>query len=187
MIALFFDTETTGFPREDFTPEIVQVAAIVEDTETRRVLHEVSLIINPYTYIPEDVVAVHGIDTDLARTYGVSPADANILFANLLGMADVLVGHNIIDFDIPLMKSNWPNIANLIDDLKWYDTMLESRLIINLPPGRYHGNYTDGPKPPKLTEAYRYFMGHDYIGAHDALADVKACQHVYYGIQEHKK
>ena len=39
-----------------------------------------------------------------------------------------------------------------------------------------------GYKRPSLTETYRHFFGRDFDGAHDAMADVRACRDVYFAL-----
>ena len=41
-----------------------------------------------------------------------------------------------------------------------------------------------GFKWPKLTEAFRHFIGKDMEGAHDALADVRGCAAVFFAFEK---
>jgi DNA polymerase-3 subunit epsilon len=182
MIALFFDTETTGFPREDFTPEIVQIAAIVQDTESLRVLHELNLIVTPHGIVPDDIAAIHGITTELARKVGVHYGEAHGMFVELLEKADMVVAHNL-EFDMQMLELNWTSAFFKASECLQYCTMRESIDIVALPPGEYHKVDYSKHKPPKLREAYEFFTGQSLQNAHDAMADVRACRDVYFGIQ----
>jgi hypothetical protein len=46
-------------------------------------------------------------------------------------------------------------------------------------PSKYPGEY----KWPRLIEAYRHAFGKDFTGAHDALADVRACKEIYFWLK----
>jgi len=37
-------------------------------------------------------------------------------------------------------------------------------------------------KNPSLQEAYRHLFGRNFVGAHDAMADVRACRDVYFAL-----
>jgi len=72
---LIFDTETTGLPKKwkapisdvDNWPRMVQLAWQCHDIEGN-FLFAKNHVITPDGYtIPEDVVAVHGISTEIAR------------------------------------------------------------------------------------------------------------------------
>ena len=124
-------------------------------------------------------VAVHFSDTDAVQTfndepYGKdepfdikedAPMASNYSITTALGYiecADVIIGHNIINYDIPVIKRiyNWFNPTGII-----VDTLLLSRL--------YHPNLYDidkntGKIPTKLygshsLEAYGYRLG-EYKG-----------------------
>lgn len=51
---------------------------------------------------------------------------------------------------------------------------------------KLHGNYGDF-KWPKLQEAHKHAFGVEFDGAHDALADVRACARVYRWLMEQRK
>jgi DNA polymerase-3 subunit epsilon len=135
MIDLIFDTETTGIKAPDFTPEIVQIAAILQNRETRRVYHEFCMMVTPKSIIPETVAEIHGITTEMARDHGFSQAEAEGLFIMLLADADRLVAHNIA-FDVEMLKDNWPDASALAMEKEHYDTMHELTPVMKLPKNR---------------------------------------------------
>lgn len=185
MIALIFDTETTGFKSSTFNPEIVQIGAVLQDTEgDRRVLGELNVIIKPQNPIPEKVSAIHGITDELAAKFGISSPLAEATFVKFLMMADVVVAHNI-EFDLQMIECNWSDAHTYVKNAKQFCTMREAVDIIKMPRGSYHGSNFGQYKPPKLIEAYQHFFdGKSFENAHDAMADVRACRDVYFALQE---
>jgi DNA polymerase-3 subunit epsilon len=178
MIALFFDTETTGFKSSTFTPEIVQIGAILQDTETRRVLAELNVIIKAQEAIPPRVSEIHGITDELAQRFGVESTTAESMFSLMVIMADVVVAHNI-KFDLEIIAGVWPAASAELTAKQQYCTMLEAESRVGLA-----GNHAGGTKYPKLIEAYRHFYGKEFDNQHDAMADVRACRDVYFALYD---
>lgn len=176
MIALFFDTETTGFKHGEFIPEIVQIGALLQDTETRRILAELNVIVTAKEPIPQVVSDIHGITDELNAAFGVASVPAESMFGLMVQMADVVVAHNIA-FDIGIIKDAWPMASSLLADKQQYCTMLRATEIVGIPHSR-----GSGYKNPKLAEAYRFFYEADFENAHDAMADVRACRDVYFAL-----
>lgn len=188
MIALFFDTETTGIPRDDFRPEIVQIAAILQDTTPGivRPISEISLVICPDKPIPEEATNIHGISTHLATTCGVGSKNAEQIFGEMVMIADVIVAHNI-EFDIQMVNLNWPAVAAMLDGKKYFDTMRELTPIMKLPKNgenHYHDEKFPDYKAPRLPEAYEYYFGRKPENAHDAMGDTRACRDIYLAMQK---
>ena len=185
MIALFFDTETTGFRSAEYTPDIVQIGAVLQDTSTRRVLAELNLIVRNKQPIPEQVTAIHGIDDKMAAAYGIDPDVADNMFALLCAKADVLVAHNIA-FDTDIIDGAWEVSRGIIQDKKQVCTMRSLIEVMKLPRNgnAFHNSLSDHYKAPKLIEAYRHFFGTDFDGAHDAMADVRACRDIYFAMTD---
>lgn len=183
MIALFFDTETTGFKSSEFTPEIVQIGAILQDTETRRVLGEINAIVATKEPIPPRVSEIHGITDELSQKFGLESHYAQNVFALFVAKADVMVAHNIA-FDLGIIKDAWPMVSAMIETKMQYCTMREATDVIQLPPGNYHGKTYSTYKPPKLIEAYKHFFDAEFDNQHDAMADVRACRDVYFALQD---
>jgi DNA polymerase-3 subunit epsilon len=178
MIALFFDTETTGFKSSSFTPEIVQIGAIVQDTETRRVLAELNVIITAKEAIPPRVSEIHGITDELSAKFGVDGTAAESMFGLMVQMSDIVVAHNIA-FDLDIIDGVWPVAHALLMNKEQFCTMQQAEDRVGLA-----GNHAGGTKYPKLIEAYRHFYGKEFDNQHDAMADVRACRDVYFALYD---
>lgn len=175
MRVLFFDTETTGFKGS----RIVQLGALLQDTETKRVLTEFNaMVLTEGVEIPEAVVEIHGISNEIADAYGFDKDHVDAVFARMIELADVVVAHNI-DFDLNIIQTNLPKSQALIIAKEHYCTMLNSMNMLKIP-GRF-GKF----KWPKLIESYKFFFdGQEFDNAHDAMADVRACRDVYFALND---
>lgn len=178
MIALFFDTETTGFINPKNPAEIVQIAAILEDTETRRVLNQINLIVKPSKPIPQEVIDIHGITDELAARHGVRPEIADNMLALLAAQADRIVAHNI-GFDVPMVKHAWTISGPIMETKKQYCTMRNCSDYPEIP-----HKHAGRSQFTKLADAYQYFFGEGFGDAHNAMADTLACQRLYYRLLE---
>lgn len=189
MRTLVFDTETTGmvnFKSNDLTvqPEPVQIAAIL--LHRGKEYAALKLLINTNTPIHPRAKEAHGIEEEELKLYGVGMGIACGVFMAMLRQADRIVAHNI-NFDIIIMKAalakSWADSQELIEELRSKSrvcTMHSTTPLLKLP-GRY------GFKWPKLEEAYKALVDpNGFEGAHDAMADVRACAAVLNVLDESK-
>lgn len=187
---LFFDTETTDLPKfklstGDMTqPYVIQLAAIltnlrghvVEEWSTLVQVGDVEM--SPYAF------KAHGITLEKANSEGISIKAAWKKFSSMVSDSSIIVGHNI-PFDIRMMRIHCHRAIGddweVIQDT--HCTMRLANPIVNLPPTprMLEVGFTF-PKNPTLTEAYRYFFDKELEGAHDALADVRACKEIFFEI-----
>lgn len=191
MIRVFFDTETTGLPRnngynrpaEDLeawgTARLVQLSWIVDRNGER--IGYGDLIIKPDGFqIPEEASNVHGITTEKALAEGVSCKAAVYFFLGAARMADELVGHNV-EFDEHVVGSELVRYwgKNYLQGMSHVDTMKDGNVIewCGIPGAR-------GYKWPKLIELYRKCFGHDFEGAHDSLMDVTATWECFWELRK---
>lgn len=188
---IFYDTETTGLPiwgepsEGDNQPHIVQLAAILVNPETRETREHIDVIIRPDGWIiPDDVAAIHGITTERAMDEGIPESVALDMLMSLWDPDALRVAHNQ-SFDerlvrIALKRFKDDDLAETWKTGKKACTGLLSKPICQLLPTNKYGF-----KMPKLTEAYKHFMGVDLENAHSAMADTRACMAVYWAIQDH--
>lgn len=196
---LFFDTETTGFlvneaydhPRQ---PHIVQIAALLVDSETRETLEKISLITKPDGWIiPEVAIAVHGITMERAYAEGKSEKFILNKFIQLWHKAKFRVAHNE-QFDAQIVR-----VAQM--RFKYDETSLElwrtgksectqtlATPILKLPPtaNMIKAGFNK-PKSPKLEEAHSALLGYNFENPHDALADTIACKDIYFALLDLKE
>ena len=171
---LFFDTETTGLPKNwkapvtdvDNWPRLVQLAWITFDKDGVR-QSAGSDIVKPKGFtIPEAASKIHGITDAIAHEKGknLSAVLDNIYYQ--ITQATVLVGHNI-SFDNKILgaeiirKGCYPKVDPPRVKIC---TMFSSTKYCALP----------GNKWPKLTELHNKLFGREFEGAHDASFDVEA-------------
>lgn len=185
-IFLFFDTETTGVPRNynapssdiQNWPRLVQLAWILTD-EKSNIVNTNNLIIRPNGYtIPTDAAKVHGITTEVAMREGIPLGEAIDLFMEDLNTARYIVGHNV-DFDKKIVGAEMIRLGmkDIMDSKKSYCTMLSSIDFCKIP-GKY------GYKYPKLQELYKKLFGSEFDNAHDTLSDIEATEKCFWELKK---
>ncbi len=182
---LFFDTETSGLfnfkkpnhKAPDF-PWVVQLGAIL--AEDGIAYAEYNVIIQPDGRdISEGAAKVHNIPLELAERTGLTELSVAKTFIELADHADVLVAHNM-DFDWRLMMGMLYRCSVNNESLRMtnkYCTMKNTTRLCKLP-----GPY--GQKWPKLQELHNHLFGVDFVGAHDAMFDIKATMKCYYELKK---
>ena len=183
----FFDTETTGLPRDwnaplnsrtlSNWPRMVQLAWLLCD-EAGNELASASRIIRPEGYvIPPEAAKVHGITTERALAEGIALAAALDEVLPHIEKAAFAVAHNIA-FDEKILGAEYLRLGRPTPFLKkpMHCTMKESTQFCAIP-GLY------GFKYPNLTELHRKLFKKAFAGAHDAFADVRACKAVYFELR----
>ena len=179
---LFFDTETTGLPRDwkapvtqtNNWPRMVQLAWLQYDDQ-EKLISEANYIIKPDGYnIPSDTAAIHGITTEIALEKGSDLSSVLSEFSTAVSGAKMLIAHNM-DFDEKVIGAEYVRMGmkSGIFETSRFCTMKTTTDLCRIP-----GNY--GYKWPKLEELHRFLFGSDFEGAHDALVDVKVCVKCYY-------
>jgi DNA polymerase III subunit epsilon len=194
-LALFYDTETTGLP--DFKepseapqqPHIVQLAAILADLDTGKEIASMDVVIQPQGWvIPDEMALIHGITTQYANEVGIPEKLAVQLFMEF-AVGRKRIAHNQ-QFDARIIRIALKRFSTeaVADEFKAgvsECTAVLSTPICNLPPtDKMLAAGMTKNKTPNLGEAYRHFIGRDFVGAHTAMADVRACMAVYFAIKE---
>ncbi|MFN0039077.1 MAG: exonuclease domain-containing protein [Burkholderiales bacterium] len=185
---LFFDTETTGIPRNykapatDLTnwPRLVQLAWLLVDDEATEIASAEHIVKPDGFLIPPDAARVHGISTEMAQQQGV---ELNTVLNGILPkieQAKVLIAHNM-PFDEKILGAEFlrASMPNLVESKKRHCTMQASTDFCRLP-----GPY--GYKWPKLEELYLKLFNEPLKGAHRALVDVRACARCYFELRRLK-
>lgn len=185
MLALVFDTETTGMVnfKEDADhasqPWPVEIGWRLVNTEKWSVCQSfVSIIRVPATIdFEDDAVKIHGITAEMSTRLGADPVAVFDLFASMVQKADILVCHSW-DYDRRVMTTLGRRLGVQDYELKTAPhlcTMKVSTPLCKLPKPGGRAGY----KWPTLAEAYRWASGEDFDDSHTALADVRATTTVF--------
>jgi DNA polymerase III alpha subunit (gram-positive type) len=173
---LFFDTETTGLPRNwkapvtdvNNWPRLVQLAFLMYDNSGKEISAG-DFIIKPVGFsIPADVSEVHGITNERALQEGQPILPVLQHFNSLVQQANCLVAHNI-SFDEKIVGAEFlrNGMANALSGKKKICTMEKTTNFCAL-----KGPY--GYKWPKLSELHYKLFGTHFEEAHNAAADIHA-------------
>lgn len=185
---LFFDTETTGLPLnwqaplEDLNnwPRLVQLAWLLTDEKGKEINRQ-NLIIKPKGFeIPEAAFAVHGISTERAQREGIALNFALTQFAESIKISKILVAHNM-NYDEMIMGAEFlrERFKNELFNRLKVCTMIGSIDFCKIENSR-------GYKWPKLIELHEKLFGFGFEGAHDALADVRACSRCFFELRKRR-
>ncbi len=181
----FFDTETTGLPRNwkapitdlDNWPRMIQLAWMLCDEAGNECAQATRIIRPDGFYIPPEASEIHGITTERAMEEGIPLADAIDEALPQIEKATSLIAHNI-SFDEKIFGAECLRLKRPLPYGKkpMRCTMKESTDFCAIP-GRY------GYKYPNLMELHRKLFKKSFEGAHDALADVRACKASYFELR----
>lgn len=188
---IYFDTETTGLPENEYVngrkqmvspldkwetyPHIVQMSWVFNGTEN-------DFIIMPDGWsIPAEVAEIHGISQEKARNEGMPWVAVMVRFLKDLQKCSAICAHNI-NFDIRLVIANTirsfgqkfydDNVAPFIGKDRQIDTMIKTIDFVAIP-GKF-GRY----KWPTLTELHTKLFG-EAFHAHNSMDDVRAMVRCY--------
>ena len=186
MRILFFDTETTGLPKNwnapvsdlNNWPRLVQLAWQVYN-EDQELLEESDFIIKPNGFtIPQNASEVHKITTEKANEQGVDLIKVLQLFFKSSQEAKLLIAHNY-DYDYSIMASEFlRNGFNNILENKDFICTMKSTVDFCKIPGPY------GYKWPKLEELY-YLLFNENFNAHNALDDIRATSRCFWELKKY--
>ncbi|MFZ1731336.1 MAG: 3'-5' exonuclease [Bacteroidota bacterium] len=156
----FFDLETTGIQTQ--SDRIVEIAVV--KYLPRGTVREFEHRINPEIPIPPSSTAVHGIaDADVA----LAPTFAQIVQRLIEFLADCdLSGFNVRRFDIPLLQQEFRRCGLEFD--------MSQRRIVDVQT-IFHMK-----EPRDLSAALNFYCKRDHVGAHGALADVRATADIFF-------
>lgn len=99
---LFFDTESTGIPKNykapvsdvDNWPRLVQLGYII--TDNGKIIHQNEDIVEPDGFeIPVEASDIHGITTELAKLNGIDIVEVLDEFQFWVEQCDTVIGHNV--------------------------------------------------------------------------------------------
>jgi DNA polymerase III subunit epsilon len=173
---LFFDTETTGLPKNykapitdlNNWPRLVQLAYLLYDADGNLISSKDYLIKPDGFTIPEGASRIHGITTERAINFGIPIATVLSQFNDLVNKCEVMVAHNI-SFDEKIVGSELirNGMANTLALKKKICTMQSTTDFCAI--SGYYGN-----KWPKLSELHYKLFNIGFDEAHDASVDIKA-------------
>ena len=182
---VFFDTETTGLPKNwkapvtdlDNWPRLIQLAYIVY-SENGEKLEEGNHTIKPEGFIiPEGASNVHGITTEKAIEEGKDLVEVLSQFYSIVLESTVIVAHNIA-FDEKVIGSELlrNRFENILDAKRKICTMTSTVDFCSIP-----GPY--GFKWPGLAELHIKLFGENFENAHDAFADIEATANCFWELK----
>jgi len=173
---LFFDTETTGLPRNwkapvtdlNNWPRLVQLAYLYYDSEGDKISGG-DFIIKPEGFtIPSDASRIHGISTERAIREGESLLTVLQTFQSFISKAEFLIAHNI-SFDEMIVGAEFLRTGkqNPLPAKRKICTMKSTTNLCAI-----NGPY--GYKWPKLSELHHKLFNTGFEEAHNAAADINA-------------
>lgn len=183
---LFFDTETTGLPRNwkapvsdlNNWPRLVQLAWLYYDKDGNK-LSGNNFIIKPEGFsIPSDAARIHGISNERAMREGAVLQSVLNEFQTLISQSSHLVAHNM-SFDEKIVGAEFlrKNMTNAISAKNRICTMEKSTNFCKL----------DGPygyKWPKLSELHYKLFGTGFEEAHNAAVDINATAKCFFQLKK---
>lgn len=156
---VIFDIESTGPEKE--TDRIIQLGflKILPDDQGERVW---STYLNPTVPIPPEATEVHGITDEMVKD---APTFASLAPKLWGALSDCdLGGYNARRFDVPFLVNEFARVPGYENAGAFIGT------VAILDPMRiFHQR-----EPRDLAAAHRFFLGRDFDGAHEAMADVRA-------------
>lgn len=183
---LIFKTATTGLPiyakpsEDPEQPHLVQLAALLCDESSGKIIQKMSVIIKPDGWdIPEVTVKSHGITEEMAHKQGIPEKEALDAFLEM--RADFKRSAYVRAFDQRIIRIATKRYCTeeqidkwaVKDDFECIMAMAKPFTKIPLKSGK-------GFKGPKMDEAYAHFFGRPADGSISTEVGAKTCMDVYF-------
>lgn len=183
---MFFDTETTGLPRNwkapvsdlNNWPRLVQLAWLIYNKDGTKISSN-DYVIKPEGFtIPSDTSKLHGITTEHALRDGQDLKSVLFKFQKDINQVNYLVAHNM-SFDASVVGAELIrcNLSNSISLKKKICTKEESTNYCAI-----EGPY--GYKWPRLSELYYKLFKTEFEEAHNAMADINATAKCFWELKK---
>lgn len=192
---LFFDTETTGLPRDrrisaekqkDNWPDMVSISWIIVEDET--MISCESYIVRPDEWnIPQESTDIHGISHAFAKRNGHSITEVVERFAYDVEKCDYIIAHNL-EFDKNVVDNacQW-RILEGPDRINWRKKICTAeygkeitRIIAQNGRGRFF-------RYPKLSELYQFVMKKQpSLTLHNSLNDTMLLAELFFHLPIYK-
>ncbi len=180
---LFFDTETTGLPKDwnapikdlNNWPRIVQIAWVEYDIK-RNLISQGDYIIKPEGFtIPKDVSRIHKIFHDDAVEMGYPLKKVLNVFNSIIDKSEYIIAHNI-NFDDKILSAEFLReyITSTLPEKKKICTMESTVDYLKIP------NARGGYKYPSLADLSRKLFGEGFKNAHNALIDIQNTAKIFW-------
>lgn len=180
---LFFDTETTGVPKNykapitdvENWPRVTQFAWAAYNSDGVLYASFQSLIKPDGWVVPKEKFFIdNNMSTERCEAEGRPILGALEQFANMIDSSQFLIAHNI-SFDQPVIGAEMLRygVRAKTRPVK-ICTMQQSTSYCALPRNKW----------PKLIELHNKLFNVGFYGAHDALADVFACARCFFELQK---
>ena len=183
---LFFDTETTGLPKNwkapvtdvNNWPRLVQLAYLLYDNEGNQISGGDHIIRPEGFIIPLEASRIHGISTEKANQEGEVLLEVLQVFHELISKAECLVAHNM-SFDEKIVGAEFlrNKMQNSIQAKKKICTMHSTTDFC-----RISGPY--GYKWPKLSELHYKLFKKGFDEAHNAAVDINATAKCFWELKK---
>ena len=184
---LFFDTETTGLPKNWSAPvtdtanwpRIIQLAFALFNEEQECVFKYCELIKPEGWTMPTDKFWTdHGYSHEKSEREGVPIIAAILEIKAAIEKCEFIIAHNI-NFDQKIVGAEFIRLGMKAEKQPVkICTMTSSTDICRIPNAK--GN---GYKWPKLEELHKYLFNKGFDGAHDAMNDVMACANCFFKLK----
>ena len=183
---LFFDTETTGLPKNwkapvtdlNNWPRLVQLAYLYYDSDGN-LISSGDFIIKPNGFsIPIDASKIHGISTERATREGKPLSSVLEQFSSLVKQATYLVAHNM-SFDEKIVG------AEMLRNGKQNSVQTKNKICTMERTTNFcaiNGPY--GYKWPKLSELHYKLFRTGFEEAHNAAVDITATAKCFWELKK---
>lgn len=181
---LFFDTETTGTPKNykapmsdvDNWPHCAQIAWQLYDKDGLLIMEQSEMIFPDGWEIPKEKFFIdNNMSTERCRMEGLPIKSVLSRFLYDLNQCEYMIAHNFA-FDYPILGAEMIRSGMRAErKIKGICTMNQTTEFCKLP-GKFAGKY----KWPKLSELYEKIFDKSFDEGHDALFDVRATAECFF-------
>ena len=181
MISILYDTETTGLLKANANhvsqqPYIIEFAAVKfeDDGKYFEVLEEVEFLVKPPIQISDEITRITTITNGMLEDESPFIEYYGALCQFFVG-TDNLIGHNL-PFDRSMLANELIRIDKLINFPWPYNHICT-----------VESSYTIEGYRLSLDKLYKLATKKEHVGAHRAMADVKACFEAYKWLRKNKQ